>query len=108
MSITKGETRSVPSLSWVWRSAWLVMAVIALSLLAYGFVSQASSTIYSITMAFFLALAMEPAVGKLATRMPRAAATGRADVATRTRPAPDGDGLRLAVHQYDAGDHRRR
>ena len=76
MSITKGETRSVPSLSWVWRSAWLVMAVIALSLLAYGFVSQASSTIYSITMAFFLALAMEPAVGKLATRMPRAAATG--------------------------------
>ncbi len=66
----------MPSLSWVWRSAWLVMAVIALSLLAYGFVSQASSTIYSITMAFFLALAMEPAVGKLATRMPRAAATG--------------------------------
>ncbi len=61
---------------WVWRATWIVVGVLALAWMLSSFVSHASTTIYAIVMSFFLALAMEPAVTRLSSRMPRPAATG--------------------------------
>lgn len=70
------EPLSPSDLRWVWRAAWVVVAVIGLALMARAFLTGASTTIFAVVMAFFGALAIEPAVARLATRVPRPAATG--------------------------------
>lgn len=60
----------------VWRRAWLVVGVVLLTLFAAFVLWNGSGTFYYVVMAWFLALAMEPAVGRLSRRMPRGAATG--------------------------------
>ena len=55
---------------------WLVVGVLLLVLGTAFFVSRGASTFYYVLMAWFVALAMEPAVGTLAQRMPRGLATG--------------------------------
>lgn len=59
-----------------WRAAWVIVCVGVLVWLMWFFTSRASSTITLIVMAFFMALAIEPIVGRLSKRMPRGAATG--------------------------------
>lgn len=59
-----------------WRAAWVVVGVILIVWLGTFFATHAKSTIVVIFMAFFMALAVEPIVGRLSTHMPRAAATG--------------------------------
>lgn len=59
-----------------WRRAWLVVGVVLLCALVGLTVWQGSGLILTVITAWFVALAMEPAVGKLSQRMPRAAATG--------------------------------
>lgn len=59
----------------VWRATWVVIGALAL-VAAIGFVSRsAGSAIFTILMAFFLAVAMEPAVNRLAKHMRRGLAT---------------------------------
>ena len=59
-----------------WHRTWLVVGVLVLALFVAFVVWRGASTIYYVVMAWFLALAMEPAVAKLATRMKRGLATG--------------------------------
>ncbi|CAM3572640.1 AI-2E family transporter [Dermacoccus barathri] len=60
----------------VWRATWVVLGTLGV-VAALGFISNsAGSAIFTILMAFFLAVAMEPAVRRLAKHMPRALATG--------------------------------
>lgn len=68
-------TRIVLDPSSVWRSAWVVVAVIMLATLAQFFFSDGGSVLFLLIMAFFFAMAMEPAVARLARSMPRPAAT---------------------------------
>jgi predicted PurR-regulated permease PerM len=58
------------------RRSWLVVGVVVLTLFVAFVVWRGASTIYYVLMAWFVALAMEPAVSKLATRMKRGLATG--------------------------------
>jgi predicted PurR-regulated permease PerM len=60
----------------VWRIGWVVVALIALILVIRFVLEQGSSLIFTVVMAWFASLAMEPAVSRLARRMPRGAATG--------------------------------
>ncbi|GGB95568.1 AI-2E family transporter [Cellulomonas carbonis] len=60
----------------VWRIGWVVIALIALVMVLRFVLGQGSSLIFTIVMAWFASLAIEPAVGRLARRMPRGAATG--------------------------------
>ncbi|HYN75179.1 MAG TPA: AI-2E family transporter [Candidatus Limnocylindria bacterium] len=59
-----------------WNRTWLVVGVLLLVLFLAFVVRQGASTFYFILMAWFVALAMEPAVSKLAQRMRRGLATG--------------------------------
>ena len=59
-----------------WRRTWLVVGVLVLTLFVAFVVWRGATTIYYVLMAWFVALAMEPAVSKLATRMRRGLATG--------------------------------
>lgn len=59
-----------------WRRTWLVVAVVLLCALVGLVAWQGSGLIFTVITAWFVALAMEPAVGKLSQRMPRGAATG--------------------------------
>jgi predicted PurR-regulated permease PerM len=59
-----------------WHRTWLVVGVLVLSAFVAFVMWKGASTIYYVIMAWFLALAMEPAVAKLATRMKRGLATG--------------------------------
>jgi len=59
-----------------WRRTWIVVWVIAIALTVVFVFYNGGGVIYYIVMAWFAALAMEPAVGKLSTRMPRSRATG--------------------------------
>ena len=59
-----------------WRRTWLVVGVLVLTLFVAFVVWRGASTIYYVLMAWFIALAMEPAVSKLATKMKRGVATG--------------------------------
>ncbi|MGL5928388.1 MAG: AI-2E family transporter [Dermatophilaceae bacterium] len=59
----------------LWRRTWLVVGVILLTLFTGFVLWRGSGTVYYVVMAWFLALAMEPAVARLTRWMPRAAAT---------------------------------
>jgi predicted PurR-regulated permease PerM len=59
-----------------WHRTWLVVGVLVLTLFVAFVVWKGGTTIYYVVMAWFIALAMEPAVAKLATRMKRGLATG--------------------------------
>lgn len=60
----------------LWNRAWLIVGVFVLSLLVAFFFVRGASTIYYVLMAWFVALAMEPAVAKLSRWMKRGLATG--------------------------------
>jgi predicted PurR-regulated permease PerM len=59
-----------------WHRTWLVVGVLVLTLFIAFVAWKGASTIYYVVMAWFLALAMEPAVARLAARMRRGLATG--------------------------------
>jgi predicted PurR-regulated permease PerM len=60
----------------VWRIGWVIIALIALVMVIRFVLEQGSSLLFTVVMAWFASLAMEPAVSRLAHRMPRGAATG--------------------------------
>ena len=60
----------------IWRIGLVVVALIALVVVVRFVLQQGSSLIFTVVMAWFASLAMEPAVSRLARRMPRGAATG--------------------------------
>jgi predicted PurR-regulated permease PerM len=60
----------------VWRIGLVVIALIALVTVVRFVLEQGSSLIFTVVMAWFASLAMEPAVSRLARHMPRGAATG--------------------------------
>ena len=70
LSITSAQDRPL------WRRSWLVVGVLVLTLFVAFVLWRGASTIYYVLMAWFVALAMEPAVSKLALRMKRGLATG--------------------------------
>ncbi len=59
-----------------WHRTWIVVGVIVLTLFSAFVVWKGSTTFFYVVMAWFVALAMEPAVARLATRMKRGLATG--------------------------------
>lgn len=59
----------------VWRAAWVVVAVLALATFARFVLADGAPVLFTALMAFFAASAMEPAVSRLAGRMPRPIAT---------------------------------
>ncbi len=59
-----------------WHRTWLVVGVLVIAAFAGFVVWRGAGTLYYVVMAWFVALAMEPAVAKLATRMKRGLATG--------------------------------
>ncbi|HEX6917292.1 MAG TPA: AI-2E family transporter [Phycicoccus sp.] len=60
----------------LWHQTWLVIGVIVLALFTGFVLWRGSKVLYYVLMAWFIALAMEPAVAKLALRMRRGLATG--------------------------------
>lgn len=60
----------------VWRSGWVVVAVVALAALAKWILADGGGVIFTLTLAFLGSIAMEPAVARLSTSMKRGAATG--------------------------------
>ena len=60
----------------VWRVGFVVIALVAVALFLRFVISDGGSVIFTLLMAWFAALAMEPAVGPLARRMRRGAAVG--------------------------------
>ena len=58
------------------RRIWIVVGVLLLVLFLAFVLRQGASTLYYVLMAWFVALAMEPAVAALARRMKRGLATG--------------------------------
>lgn len=70
------ETRVLLDPQNVWRVGWVVVGLIAVVLVIRFVLGQGSSLIFLVVMAWFASLAMEPAVSRLARRMPRGAATG--------------------------------
>ena len=63
------DTRSV------WFAAWAVIAALAIAAFVRFVFTDGGSIFFSLTLAFFFALAIEPVVGPLSRRMPRPAAT---------------------------------
>ena len=60
----------------IWRVGWVVLALIAVGLFLRFVISDAGTVIFTLLMAWFAAIAMEPAVSPLARRMRRGLATG--------------------------------
>jgi predicted PurR-regulated permease PerM len=60
----------------LWRRAWLVVGVLVLAGIFAFILWRGASTFYYVLMAWFAALAMEPVVSRLSTRMNRGLATG--------------------------------
>lgn len=60
----------------VWRTGFVVLAVAFVVLAIQFLVTNAGSALFTILMAWFVSLAMEPAVSRLSRRMSRSAATG--------------------------------
>jgi predicted PurR-regulated permease PerM len=60
----------------IWRIGLVVIALIALVIVVRFVLEQGSSLIFTVVMAWFASLAIEPAVSRLARHMPRGAATG--------------------------------
>ena len=60
----------------IWRIGWVVIGLLVLVLVGDFVLGRGRSLIFLIVMAWFGSLAIEPAVSRLANRMPRGAATG--------------------------------
>ncbi len=60
----------------VWRIGWVVVGLITLVVIIEFLLGRGSSLLFTAVMAWFASLAIEPAVSRLAQRMPRGAATG--------------------------------
>lgn len=60
----------------VWRTSFVLLAVVMVALVVQFVFTKGASALFTILMAWFASLAMEPAVSRLARRMKRAAATG--------------------------------
>lgn len=72
----EGVTRVVLVPGNVWRIGLVVIGLIVLFAVGRFVLSEGASLIFTAVMAWFISLAMEPAVGRLARHMPRGAATG--------------------------------
>ena len=59
----------------VWRTSFIVLAVVAIALLLKFLLEDGGSLIFIVLMAWFASIAIEPAVGRLAQRMKRGLAT---------------------------------
>jgi predicted PurR-regulated permease PerM len=59
----------------VWRRTWLVVGIVLITAFVGFVLWRGSGTVYYVVMAWFLALAMEPAVTRMTRWMPRPAAT---------------------------------
>ena len=59
----------------VWRTGWVLVAVVALAALAKFVVNDGGSVIFTLVMSMLAAIAMEPAVARLSRRMRRGVAT---------------------------------
>ena len=60
----------------VWQVGWVVIALVACGLFIRFVISDGGGVIFTLLMSWFAALAMEPAVSRLAQRMRRGIATG--------------------------------
>lgn len=60
----------------VWRTSFVLLAVVLVALVVQFVFTNGASALFTILMAWFASLAMEPAVSRLARRMKRALATG--------------------------------
>jgi predicted PurR-regulated permease PerM len=60
----------------VWRVGFVVVAVVAVALFLRFVITDAGYVIFTVLMAWFASIAMEPAVSRLSRVMPRVAATG--------------------------------
>ena len=72
----EGMTRVVLVPGNVWRIGLVVIGLIVLFAVGRFVLGEGASLIFTAVMAWFISLAMEPAVSRLAHRMPRGAATG--------------------------------
>lgn len=59
----------------VWRVGFVVMALVAVALFLRFVIADAGYVLFTVLMAWFASIAMEPAVARLARRVPRALAT---------------------------------
>ena len=59
----------------VWRTGWVLVAVVALAALGKFVVNDGGSVIFTLVMSMLAAIAMEPAVARLSRRMRRGMAT---------------------------------
>lgn len=59
----------------IWRTGWVVIALVALVLFLRFVLADGGSVIFTVIMAWFLSLAMEPAVARLSRWMKRGVAT---------------------------------
>ena len=59
----------------IWRVGLVLLGVVALGLLLQFLLEDGGATIFTLLMAWFASIAMEPAVRRLAMRMPRGVAT---------------------------------
>jgi len=60
----------------VWRTGLVVVGLVALVAVCLFVLRAGGSLLFTVFMAWFVSLAMEPGVSRLARHMPRAAATG--------------------------------
>ena len=60
----------------VWKTGLVVLAVIALAVVVTAVLRAGGSLLFTVFLAWFVSLAMEPAVSRFAKRMPRGLATG--------------------------------
>ena len=69
-------TASATQLRTIWRGGLVVLLLVALVSFVKFVLEDGGSVIFTLLMAWFAAIAMEPAVGRLSNRMRRGAATG--------------------------------
>lgn len=60
----------------IWQIGWVVIALVACALFLRFFIADGGSVIFTLLMAWFASIAMEPAVRRLSRRMKRGLATG--------------------------------
>lgn len=72
----RGSFRVVFEAANVWRTGLVLVGVVVLALMTQFVLTNGQLVLYTILMAWFASLAMEPAVGRLAHRMRRGSATG--------------------------------
>ncbi len=74
--LDEAERRKWPvSAGFIWRAGFIVMALIFIFLLIQFFIEDGGAVIFTVLMSWFFAMAMAPAVDRLATRMSRGLAT---------------------------------